>query len=466
MTLSKKRESFFAFITLALLAAVFYLMNMYTPLSFKDDLEYSFSYATGERLSSVKDVLTSQIAHYNIKNGRFVAHTTEQFLLCEGKSVFNIVNTLVYMLFGILVCYHGAGESPLKHPYMLVCVFCGFFLLTPWFGENLLWVSGACNYLMGFTISLLYLLPYRYVLEHPENRKNSLVGCAKFIAMFLLGAIAGNTMENAAVAIIAAVIGFLFVYRARGIRYRAWMFAPGVLVGFALLLLSPGEMSRVSAAGGISAIGICRDFVTTSMALVVHFYTLILIAAGIISMYSIYGRARDRIDGETKLERNIRRWGAAEVYMLAALAATYSMIIVPGGIGIYSRVWFGPLTFYIISVSAGYLSVEEYAPMKWSKAKELLVYILAFATLTTGAQGIWNIRGRFIENEQRNRLIQEQMLAGEEEIHIPAISSTSTFSIYFGGGEHLYYDAERNRNIAKYYGLPSVVRDDSIELPH
>jgi|GEM_PF-1046860 len=466
MTISKKRELIIALTILALLAAVFYLMNIYTPLSFKDDLEYSFSYATGERISSVKDVLTSQIAHYNVKNGRFVVHTIEQFLLYEGKSVFNIINTLVYMLFGVLVCYHGAGESPLKHPYMLVCVFCGFFLLTPWFGENLLWVSGACNYLMGFTISLLYLLPYRYVLKHPERRKNSLAGCAKFIAMLLLGVIAGNTMENAAVAIIAAVIGFLFVYRVRGIRYRAWMYAPGVLVGFALLVLSPGEMSRVSNAGGISAISICRGFVTTSMALVVHFYTLILIAAGIILIYIIYGSARDKIDGEAKLERNIRRWGAAEVYMLAALAATYSMIIVPGGIGIYSRVWFGPLTFYIISVCAGYISVVEYAPMIWSKAKELLVCILAFATLTTGAQGIWNIRGRFIENEQRNSLIQEQMLAGKEEIHIPSLSSTSTFSIYFGGGEHLYYDAEKNSNIARYYGLPSVVRDDSIELPH
>lgn len=464
MNFSKKRERIFAFIILASLIAVFYLMNRYTPLSFKDDLEYSFSYATGERLSGVSDVIASQIEHYNTKNGRFIVHSAEQLLLYAGKNVFNIVNTLVFLLFGVLVCYHAVGEAPRKHPYMLLCVFCAVFLLTPWFGEDLLWVSGACNYLFGFTLSLVFLLPYRYVLRHSEKKHGALVGGAKFVGMLVLGIIAGNTMENAAVAIVAAVVGFLIVYHVQGIKYRAWMFAPGVIVGFAALVLSPGELSRMSSAGGISAAGICRDFVTTSMALVVHFYPLMLAAAGIVLAYGIYGAATDRADGETALKRNIRRWGAAEVYMLAALAATYSMVVVPGGIGVYSRIWFGPMTFYIISVAAGGEAVTEYLPETWRRAKTPLMCILALATLTVGVQGAWNIRGRCAENDRRMEYVKEQLAAGAEQIHIPSLSSTSTYSIYFGGGEHLYYDAEKNVNIARYFNLPSVIRDDSADI--
>ena len=88
-----KRSGAFA----AVLAALFALMlalNAYTPLMM-DDYDYSFSWATGERLAGVMDIFASQWAHYAIWGGRSVTHFLAQLFLYLGKPVFNIANALM-----------------------------------------------------------------------------------------------------------------------------------------------------------------------------------------------------------------------------------------------------------------------------------------------------------------------------------------------------------------------------------
>lgn len=462
--MKKSSKKYFVELFVVLFAALlFFLLNKYTPLSFKDDLEYSFSYATGERMNTVTEVIASQIEHYNVKNGRFLVHTIDQLLLMCGKQIFNVVNTIVFVLFIYLVCYHGVGENPIKHPYILLYSFSIFFILTPIFAENFLWVSGACNYLFGFTIVLLYMLPYRYALEHSHQKHNLLTEILKLVGMTVFGIIAGNTMENAALAMIVAVIGYLVIYRIRGIKYYSWMFAPGVALGLLTLLLSPGEMHRIDKAGSLSITTMLSSFLRTSIAFVVHFYILIIILVIFIYIYMQHTR---QIDCKRKkiIQFHVYNLGAAGVYFFAMLAAMYSMIVVEGGIGVYSRIWFGPMTFLVIAVFNSLNAVKEFISERVKQSEALFAVLIAIITFAITGQGIINVRNRCAEYDARVEMINEQVENGKSIIHIPAISSSSTYSIYFCDSEHLYYDIDKNTLIAKYYDVSAVIRDDSIEL--
>lgn len=463
--MKKISQKYFLELFIVLFAALlFFLLNKYTPLSFKDDLEYSFSYVTGERMNTVTEVIASQIEHYNVKNGRFFVHTIDQLLLMCGKQIFNVVNTIVFILFIYLVCYHGVGENPLKHPYILLYTFSAFFILTPIFAENFLWVSGACNYLFGFSIVLLYLLPYRYALEHPQPGHNFLIEILKLCGMTVFGIIAGNTMENAALATIVAVIGYLVIYRIRGIKYHIWMFAPGIVLGLLTLLLSPGEMHRIDKSGSLTLTTMLSSFVRTSIAFVVHFYVLIIIL--VILAYVYLCNTKCKCDGEKRVifRCHVDNWGVAGVYFLAMLAAMYSMIVVEGGIGVYSRIWFGPMTFLVVVVFNSFNAVKEFISEKVKQSETLFAVLIAIITFAVTGQGIINVRNRCAEYDARVAMINEQVEDGKSIIHIPAISSSSTYSIYFCDSEHLYYDIDKNTLIAKYYDVPAVIRDDSMEL--
>lgn len=52
---------------------LFLLLNILTPL-YADDYSYSFSFATGERINNISQIIPSQIIHYYNLNGRSIAH--------------------------------------------------------------------------------------------------------------------------------------------------------------------------------------------------------------------------------------------------------------------------------------------------------------------------------------------------------------------------------------------------------
>ena len=81
---SRVRKTCWIIATMAITGIMFYLMNLYTPL-FADDYDYSFSFASKERITSLMQIPESQFAHYFVVNGRFTTRTIAQFFLFLGK---------------------------------------------------------------------------------------------------------------------------------------------------------------------------------------------------------------------------------------------------------------------------------------------------------------------------------------------------------------------------------------------
>ena len=97
------------FIVLLLIFIIMLGLNYLTPMCYGDDYVYAFIWPQQsmfiplpedvERVSSFKDIIISQWAHYFTGNGRTVAHLLVQFFVWQGKMLFNIFNVFLLILF-------------------------------------------------------------------------------------------------------------------------------------------------------------------------------------------------------------------------------------------------------------------------------------------------------------------------------------------------------------------------------
>ena len=112
-----KRARYTLILGLALTAAAFFALNCMTPF-YADDYSYMFTYAADApkaRITNLYELWLSQLNHYKVMNGRAVVHTLVQlFLMGEGRMLFNICNTLVFL--GLGFAAYGAAFGTLKKP--------------------------------------------------------------------------------------------------------------------------------------------------------------------------------------------------------------------------------------------------------------------------------------------------------------------------------------------------------------
>ena len=233
----------------------FYVFNYLTPLSFGDDYVYSFIWQgrpmyvplseNAVRVSTWSDLFASQLSHYLTGNGRLISHSIAQFFLWIGKSVFNIINALVaVLLIAEIYWCSNKGKVSFHFKRELICwIFFALWVFSPGFSPVFFWLSGACNYLWTTALLLLFLLPYihkYYAFNETFDKKN------KFkYGMFFLGIMAGWTNENSICWIILVL--FVFILRNRKKEVEFWLYTglAGLIIGYALLVFSPGNAARL-----------------------------------------------------------------------------------------------------------------------------------------------------------------------------------------------------------------------------
>ena len=235
------------------------IFNFLSPISFGDDYVYSFIWSGQSiykplppdvaRVASWQDLFRSQWSHYFTWGGRTVAHVLAQFFLWKGKVLFNIANTLISILL-VFELYWCINKGKIRFKFDSRTLIWIFFLLwacTPGFGVIFFWVLGACNYLWTNVILLGFLIPYFYKYYHCDEKAsfdNKLIGT---VVSFIFGILAGWTNENSVCCIILILAAFIYFCKKHNVL-ETWMacgFA-GLLIGYALLMLAPGNYYRLS----------------------------------------------------------------------------------------------------------------------------------------------------------------------------------------------------------------------------
>ncbi len=230
-------------------AAGLVYLNLITPL-WSDDYVYRFVYdaryyydeSFSRLVSSWRDIVDSQKAHYLCPNGRVVAHTLAQTFLWLGHNwLWSVVNTLGFLALGWLLWRFAAvsskGGRPL-HPwagYLLTLAL--YWLLLPHHGQLFFWLTGSCNYQW----SALLVLAFLNLLFLPAPR-------AVAWLLFPVALLAGNGNEALSIGLSLALAAYA-IFRRLELSLRQFAGLACFFVGTASNVFSPGAAARLEMAG-------------------------------------------------------------------------------------------------------------------------------------------------------------------------------------------------------------------------
>ncbi|MBR0123768.1 MAG: hypothetical protein IJM03_00300 [Treponema sp.] len=444
----------------------FFILNSLIPLSFGDDYVYSFVWEghsiyeplseNAIRVSSFKDLFSSQVLHYFTWSGRVVSHTLAQFFLWTGKGVFNVCNAFVSiaLVAEIYGCSH-KGTAALKAKAGMLCgAFFALWAFTPGFSHVFLWLDGACNYLWTTAILLGFLAPYirKYYLAsetlHPE--------CFFSLLMFLGGVIAGCTNENTVCWVIPILICFIFT-SGKNRKNESWLYfgLAGLVIGYALLMFAPGNTVRLLAEKN------GYDWFTWSglaikvalLILLLLYFQLCLWFFNLRSLRLLRGKEKDN----TELGKDVT---LAKIMCLVSFCMTFSMLFSPNFL---PRSAFPGSVFLMISAFILLRIQDEYAiPLISERVKNCLCVVGMFFFLITTAATFY---GSYDYGKQVRELVsyvESSVTEKNTVINVGPIRPVNdvihTASYYHLISFKMSEDEKDWRNVAfaRYYGIKGI----------
>lgn len=418
-------------------------LNALTPLT-ADDYFYACRLTVredgvlfpGGPLTGLWDILRSIKNCYAVHSGRALVQGVLQSFLLLPEGVFDVCNTLAFLALAAALLRLARPAGPRGRALTAL----GAVLLlwqAPAFGQDFLWHTGAVNYLWTMALTLWFLVPCFFPDRAPAFRGGAAV-------WFLLGMASGWSLENQSAAACAVCLGRLLLQKLRRQpcpRALAWG-AAGQCLGFALLMLAPGNYRR---SAGYGQTGLPLDLLPARAAqytgaLWAQLWWLIL-AAALLTAAALYRE---------------RRRALPALGMLAAGALChFSMLASPS----YPlRAMLGTLAFL---AAAALYSVNRLArPQRWLA---VLCCALALAAVPGLPAGVEDLTALRTLTDARAAYIAGQREAGVQEVTVPIVPPARTrFHPLWGDAlSDLMQNPTNERNVAMayYYGV-AVVRGD------
>lgn len=351
-------------------------------------------------------------------NGRIFYHFAAYWAANVPKNIFNTVNAAVATAVLLLIMKIAAGNRPLTTGFTMSCAAL-FLLCCPAPGLTLFWLAGATNYLWTAMFYLIFLLPFRMALQSGENKLSAYGGILLASGAFVSGMIGCNTNENTGGAVILTVL-LLSVARWRKFRkIEVWQYSGmiGGLVGYMVLIFSPGQMQRI-AVEGREFPAIFKNFILQTaywFQQMPGLAVLVLLMAGVLL----------RFGGKNRFRKSAVLPG---IMLIGALASCYAMVFSPYSPGramfgafILLLVAFGMLYFELLELPGGFLRRDELYPS------------VALALITGGIM-LYAWRDMvFTANvhQQRKKYAIQAAERGEEEITFRSAIGVNRYNVLF-----------------------------------
>lgn len=428
-----------------------FALNHYMPLMF-DDYSYSFSFASGERITEINQIIPSQIGHYSRINGRSVTHTLAQCFLLLDATVFDIINSAAFIALLFLIWFHAHGSLKQISPFWFTVEACLLFLCTPAFDGSFLWTTGSANYLYGILIILCVMVPYRLQADGRSIAKSL---CAEIILAMLyliLGILAGWTNENTSVAMIAMMAAYMVLYHSRSIKIHAWNITGciGGIIGCAFMLLAPGTANRLANAGGSGGILMWLKRVIIYSSYLIDYLHLAILAFLVLTALYWYQKGLLAAQwSRQKIGSILDECGVALLYLLGFFGSVYSMIISPS---FPERVWSGPLALALIVILRLGAMVDT-AALQAKIGKGIALFFLLIVFVGSYFQTIVELRHFYNDFHEREAYIAAAVANGERKITLPSLRND------------LNADSSQwpNTAIARYYEVDEIIRAEEQE---
>lgn len=132
----------------------------------------------------------------------------QQLFTLLGKPIFNVLNTIIYIVNTLLI-YYICNETKKAKVSLYIGINLLIWFFTPNYGQVMFWLSGSSNYLWLITPVLIMILIFRkYSINQDIIKKNLL---SAFI-VFVLGILAGWANENSSAGMLVILTLYIAYY--------------------------------------------------------------------------------------------------------------------------------------------------------------------------------------------------------------------------------------------------------------
>lgn len=446
-TWKQSRNFFMAAVFFAFLAIL--IFNIFTPYM-TDDLSYK---TTVLQADTFFKLLKQEYEQYMTWTGRSVGHIILRCFLSGSKAVFNLANSIVFVLLTLLMYWNIDHKKKYDVAVFLLINFL-LWLFGVMFCQTVLWETGACNYLWGSTIIMLHITLYRWRLKKSEQESGKKVLLWSII-LFLTGILAGWCNENTSGGGILFVIllagEYLFLCKkGKAEKPKPWMLTGlgGQLIGFLFMIAAPGNRIRAQFMeeehSGIFAI--VSRFQKITLAIEDNFFLLLIfVISAIVIIYLQEGSWKEFI----------KKHIMVAVWFLVFLATCYALILTAEPM---PRVYFGAGVFLTIAVVQGYVDIND-GELCFRVLKSCILSILALVMFFTYMDSGANMIRIYREYHERETYLEKMAAAGEEEVVVPMLRPGFETEYSDGYQSDLTGDPEYWINDAyeKFYGIEKII---------
>lgn len=323
--------------TILFFTVLFYILNSMTPL-LADDYSWGYIRGTNEPIGNLNGILKSMSNLYFGWGGRVGGEFFNQLFILLGKPIFNIANTLVYILNTLLIYYICNQSKKIK-----ISLYIGIHLLiwffTPDYGQVMFWLSGSCNYLWLITPILIMVLIFRKYSINQNIIKNNIFN---MLLIFIIGIFAGWSNENAGAGMLVVLTLYIVYYYFNNIKIPKYIISGyiGSLIGYILLIIAPGNFVREAAEQStVNTSLIFRIFMIT------YFFVMFLFGMFIIfSIIFFIGKRYFNLKKDNSIYQSL-------IFIAASICSVYCMIASPTS---PERTWFCVVVYMTISIGIIY----------------------------------------------------------------------------------------------------------------
>ena len=441
-------------LVIVLVYTLIYLLNINTQLSL-DDFTYHYIYesrmptAASRLVTNPIDIFVSMANHWKLWGGRVTIHFLLQLALLLGHNFFNILNSVMFILLGILIYFHVRGDNKHNTP-LLITIYAAIFLFVPQPGLTILWKSGSANYLWSSVFLLVMTLIYK---RHYDNEKNIKDNIKNWILIFLYGLFIGCMNENTGCALLVTIILFDILYKFKYHKIPKWShFAfVGILISYTFSLLSPGNNIRTETMYSFNKMNLFEKTISLTRLTEQIIGPIIIVA--ILSTIIVFNKKK-------KFREYINEYGLQAIYYIFAFISIYSLVLSPAH---YGRCLMFAFIFLIIIIG---LNIDKLSHSKYKfQTKKTVIFLmiaLSFRTFKIYNEAFEDIMNTKITIDNDISYLKSQKKQGIKDIVITSIPTEQTKYNAITESEFLSADSRdwNNQWIAKYYGVKSIVRNN------
>ena len=445
-----------------------YILNYLTPLSFGDDYLYAFIWQGNSmfvplnenavRVSSWHDIIVSQWSLYFTWGGRVTGQSLTQCFVWLGKEKFNVINAFVGMaiIAELNWCMNKGKVSLYFRPAMILWTFFVLWAFAPGFSDVFFWLTGACIYLWPAFFLWTFLLPYVDKYYEPQSKTEKIRFFS--IGMFFLGIVAGCGNENSICWIILMLLLFLFSNRKTG-NTEKWMFTgiAGLIIGYAILMLAPGNMARIYGGHGSAWI---------SLEMLKHHFSILLVVLlfqaflWYLSLKSVYKLSKEKY-WRTTLQKDIL---LVQILLVVAFGMSAIMLFSPE----YPIRSGFPGTIPLV-ISSGILfriQKENHIEFIQYGAKRVMVALGVLFFLLSASVTVYNFYEKYVH--MHNILVSVdrlKQLPKKQTLCVQPVGAVSFEENLLSGLHVPNYDLDENeynwKNVAfaRYYGIKGIRKE-------